>query len=490
MDGTDVIIVGAGPVGLLLSTELVLSGASVQVLERLAAPDRTIKAGSINIASAELLARRGLLPELRAADERTRERFNEFYKSVGREWLRGMPARRQRGHFAGFMFDDNLIDDNDSELVDHDAATNAIMIPQADIERILNDYAARLGIEVTRGVTVTGLDSECEGSVTVHTDAGDFSAKWVVGCDGGRSVVRRAAGFGFPGTGPEITGRQAIVTIADPEKLEPGWTWTSNGVYCHGPLPGRVLTAEFDGPPVDRELPVTALEVQESLRRVSGTDVTFEALVGDATRWTDNARQASTYRNGSVLLAGDAAHVHSPFSGQGLNLGIGDALNLGWKLGGIVTGRYPAELLDTYTTERHPIGASVLAWTRAQVALLRGDAKTADLRTVIADLLGTRDGMTYIYKRATGLQLRYDLPGEHPMIGRLAPNVTLSDGTYLHDYGRSGGFVVLDRRSGSTSTTTSVTTADNVTTIVDPCTADPRLMVIRPDGIVGWAEGD
>ena len=212
---------------------------------------------------------------------------------------------------------------------------------------------------------------------------------WLVGCDGGHSAVRRLAGIDFPGTDPELTGYQAVVDIADPEKLADGWTWSTEGAYRYGPQPGRVATVEFDDPPADRSAPITLEELQTSLRRVSGTDVTLTALRATPTRWTDNTRQAATYKSGRVLLAGDAAHVHPPFGGQGLNLGVGDAMNLGWKLGAVLAGWAPAGLLDTYDAERRPVGAWVLDWTRAQIGVLRGDAKSAALRKVVGDLLST-----------------------------------------------------------------------------------------------------
>ena len=192
-----------------------------------------------------------------------------------------------------------------------------------------------------RGVEVTALEDTGDG-VLVGTTAGTVRTGWLVGCDGGHSAVRRLAGIDFPGTDPELTGYQAVVDIADPEKLANGWTWSSEGAYRYGPQPGRVATMEFDDRPADRSAPVTLEQLQTSLRRVSGTDVTLTALRAAPTRWTDNTRQAATYRSGRVLLAGDAAHVHPPFGGQGLNLGVGDAMNLGWKLGAVVTGWAPA----------------------------------------------------------------------------------------------------------------------------------------------------
>lgn len=165
--------------------------------------------------------------------------------------------------------------------------------------------------------------------------------------------MRRLAGIDFPGTGPELTGHLAVADIADPSLLEDGWVWSTRGAYHYGPQSGRVVTVEFDGGPTARSAP-TLEEVQTSLRRASGTDVTLIAPRGAATRWTDNARQAASYRSGRVLLAGDAAHVHSPFGGQGLNLGVGDAMNPGWKLGAVVAGWAPEGLLDTYDAERRP----------------------------------------------------------------------------------------------------------------------------------------
>lgn len=175
--------------------------------------------------------------------------------------------------------------------------------------------------------------------------------------------------------------------------------------------------------------PVSLQELQTSLRRVSGTDVTLTALRATPTRWTDNTRQAAAYRSGRVLLAGDAAHVHPPFGGQGVNLGVGDAMNLGWKLGAVIAGWASEGLLDTYDAERRPLGVWVLDWTRAQIGVLRGDAKSAALREVVADLLSTRAGTTYAVKKISGVTQRVDLPGDHPLVGRFVPDLWLRDGS-------------------------------------------------------------
>ncbi len=202
-----------------------------------------------------------------------------------------------------------------------------------------------------------------------------------------------------------------------------------------------MLTVEFGGVPEDRTSEVTADEMTRSLRHVSGLDVTVTGVHGQSWRWTDNARQATSYRDGRILLADDAAHVHSPFSGQGLNLGLGDATNLGWKLAAVVKGQAPAELLDTYSAERHPVGVWVLDWTRAQVALMRPDPKVAQLRAVFAEMMGTPDGMILIVNKISGVTWRLDLPGAHPLIGKRKPTPTFRCGLELTRFAISGGEV-------------------------------------------------
>ena len=455
---TDVTVVGAGPVGLVLAAELALAGARVQVLERLAEPDTWVKAMGINVPTAEALDRRGLLPAT-------------------------SPGARFTGHFAGMVLDPDLVDESDPDIAAHTAA-GARMLPQPELERLLAEHVARLGVPVRRGVEVTTLDDTGDG-VLVGTSAGTVRTGWLVGCDGGRSTVRRLAGIDFPGTDPELVGYLGVADIADPNPLANGWVWTAEGVYRCGPQPGRVVTVEFTDVPVDRSAPVTMDEVQASLRRISGTDVKLTALRG-ATRWTDNARQAAKYRSGRVLLAGDAAHVHAPFGGQGLNLGFGDAMNLGWKLGAVVAGQAPAALLDTYDEERRPLGAWVLDWTRAQIGVLRGDAKSAALREIMAALLNTKDGTTYAVKQISGVTQRIDLPGDHPLIGRYAPDLWLTDGSRLADHGHNGGFLLLDRTTDAAFAKTAAAWTNRVTTVTDE-QPTPTGVLVRPDGVVAWA---
>ncbi|MGW1503499.1 FAD-dependent monooxygenase [Streptomyces mirabilis] len=496
----DVTVVGAGPVGLVLAAELALSGATVQVLERLAEPSEAIKAGSINVPTAEALDRRGLLPAAESVQREMLERVGSFAPMADDQRAGGgrrAHESRFTGHFAGMVLDAGLVDWSDADLAAHAAVDGARMVPQRELEELLADHVARLGVPVRRGVEVTALEDTGDG-VLVGTTAGTVRTGWLVGCDGGRSTVRRLAGIDFPGTDPELTGHLAVADIADPEKLANGWVWSTRGAYRYGPQPGRVVTVEFGGAPADLPharlrsrggtptAPVTLEELQTSLRRVSGTDVTLTALRGAATRWTDNARQAATYRSGRVLLAGDAAHVHSPFGGQGLNLGFGDAMNLGWKLGGVVAGWAPEGLLDTYDAERRPLGAWVLDWTRAQIGVMRGDAKSAALREVVADLLSTRDGTTYAVKKISGVTQRIDLPGDHPLVGRYVPDLWLTDGSRLSDHGHGGGFLLLDRTPDGTFARLAAAWAGRVNSVTDGHST-PTGVLVRPDGVVAWA---
>ncbi|MEV6773594.1 FAD-dependent monooxygenase [Nocardia sp. NPDC051030] len=488
----DVVVVGAGPVGLMLACELRLGGVDVLVVERLTEPDLTIKAGAINVPTAQAFARRGLLPDLLAEQSTALARFTQFQRAAGvpgdghRQVLTA-GKRPAVGHFAGIMLDASLIDFDDPVFADVGPAGEAFLVSQQAIEAILARRAAELGVPVRRGVDVTGLWDDGD-TVTVRCGDSLVHAGWVVGCDGGRSTIRKLAEFEFPGLDAEITGHQGMVEMTGTEGLRPGWNTTPTGIYAHGPFPGRFLTVELDGPPADRDAPLTAQELQDSLRHVSGVDVTITA-VHSATRFTDNTRQVPDYRKGRVLLAGDAAHVHSPFGGQGLNLGVGDAVNLGWKLASVVRGDAPAPLLDTYSSERHPIGAWVLEWTRAQVALMRLDPRSKALREVASQLFATRDGATTIFKKISGVLHRYDLGGNHPLTGGPTPDLELADGTHLADHCTSGTPILLDLTDSPDLRATAAPWSHRIQTLTAK-PAQPRelsALLIRPDGIVAWA---
>ncbi|WP_329128849.1 FAD-dependent monooxygenase [Streptomyces caniferus] len=485
----DVVVAGGGPVGLMLACELALAQVSVVVLERLTDVDTTIKAGAINSPTAEALYRRGMLPGLAAAQRDAYERFRSFLRqrqAAGATGVRQPP--KFAGHFAGIMLRGDLLDESDPDFDGLGPAAEAGFVPQEALERLLGARAAELGVDLRRGVTLTGFDADEDG-VHVHTSDGSLRTGWLAGCDGGRSTVRRLAGLPFPGTDPEITGHQAVVEMTGADALGAGWNFTRTGTYVHGPVPGRILTVEFDGPPADREAPLTAEELQTALRKVSGVaDVTIHT-VHSATRFTDNARQVPDYRSGRVLLAGDAAHVHSPFGGQGLNLGLGDAMNLGWKLAATVRGWAPEGLLDTYTAERHPLGAWVLDWTRAQVALMRPESHARALREVIAELTGTTTATTFFAKKISGVLQRYDLPGDHPLTGRSAPDLELSDGTRLAEHLHGGQGLLLDLAEDAGVRRRATGYGERVRVLSARCPERPGLagLLVRPDGCTAWA---
>jgi 2-polyprenyl-6-methoxyphenol hydroxylase-like FAD-dependent oxidoreductase len=391
------------------------------------------------------------------------------------------------GSIFGNMSGANGVNYRDPEFSGRGPAAAYGVITMQSLETLLGNRAADLQVEIRRGTGLTNFSADASG-VTVHTGDSTVRSGWLVGCDGGRSTVRKFAGFEFPGTDPEICGYSAMVEIADPEKLSFGWKRTANGAYVNGPMPGRILTVEFDGPPRDRDAPITLDELQTSLRKVSGTDVTLTA-VHAATRWTDNARQANTYRRGRVLLAGDAAHVFAPIGGEGLNLGIGDAVNLGWKLAATVNGWAPETLLDTYTTERHPIGAWALKWATAQVALMGPKRHRRARISVMASLIGGAGGATSLAKKVSGVWQRYELPGDHPLVGRSAPDLEFEDGTRLGQYCRDGRALLFDFADDARISTLGARWRGRLNIITTRLKENSGLtaLFVRPDGFVAWA---
>jgi 2-polyprenyl-6-methoxyphenol hydroxylase-like FAD-dependent oxidoreductase len=467
----DVIVSGAGPVGLLLAGELRRGGVSVAVIERLREPSQQIKAGSVGPQSAELFDQRGLLDAFSPPD------LSIFGKAGD-----AGPAR-PTGHFAGLWVLRGA----------PDIRTLPIFAQQAEVEAVLERYARDLGTVIAREHDVTGVNDtgdEVRVNVTSGDGTAEITGRYVVGCDGGRSLVRRAGGFAFAGTEPTITGRQALVDIAEPNPLAKGWHRTDHGMIVFGPGPSRVLTVEFDGPPADRDAPVTAAEVQASLRRVSGTEVTVTALHA-GTRWTDNTRQAEAYRQGRLLLAGDAAHVHPPFGGQGLNLGFMDAANLGWKLTATLAGTAPPGLLDTYTAERHPAAAAALANTRAQIALMRPDPQTSALRELFAELMAYDDANQHLSRLMTGVDQRYPVGGDYPEAGRMAadrlidmPSDPGGGSRRLYELLREPGGLLVDTSADRRWSAAAAGYGGRVRVV--PGTPGTESLLVRPDGIVAW----
>ena len=487
----DVVIAGGGPVGLFLACELALAGTSVLVVERMETPHSPLKEGwmgmrGLNFPSVDALYRRGMLSDVRRSSlawlDPVKPGFELQSKTNG-----SAPAPRFAGHFAGIMLDVSKIDFSSNKYLVQGPSSSGGLISLEGIEEVLAEHAQRLGVEVRRGMPVTDV-TQTEDDVTVQAGGESFQAKWLVGCDGGRSTVRKVAGFEFAGTDPKFTGYSAWVDIADPEKLPPGFNLTPTGMYINGPGPGRIGLVDFDDAGFDRSQEITLEDLQAILRRVSGTDVTLKAL-HVATSYTDRARQATTYRKDRVLLAGDAAHIHSPLGGQGLNTGLGDAMNLGWKLAATIKGWAPEDLLDTYTAERHPVGAWALNWTRAQVAIMRPEPHAQAIASVIRDLINTKDGTSYFVEKVSGILLRYDLPGDHPLIGRSAPDLEFEDGSRLGPLLNDGTGLLLDLTGNEDLNTLSQKWTGRLKYVSAQAKDSKGLAVLllRPDGFVAWA---
>jgi 2-polyprenyl-6-methoxyphenol hydroxylase-like FAD-dependent oxidoreductase len=471
----DAIVVGAGPVGLLTAIELTLGGAGVLVLERLAAPSMVTKALGIGPLGVEALQRRGMGAAIAAAEEqvlaaRARHAAQSAPMTPGRP--------RMGGHFAGLSM---IRADLQAE-----PERRPRLVGQQAIEAMLAERVQELGIEVRREVEVVGFVDDTDGiSVdwAMPSGAGQTQASYLVGCDGGRSAIRKMAGFDFPGVDPSMTMYNAVVEIDRPELLPPpGWHRTPGGVYAYGFMPNRLIMLDFSGPPADRAAPVLREEIETVLRHISGKDLRVKSI-GEASKWTDNTRLADTYRRGRVLLAGDAAHIHSPFGGQGLSLGLSDAANLGWKLAAVIRGTMPEGLLDTYTHERHPVAEAVLANTLAQAAIMRPDAQSGAIRDIFANLLQFDDVNRFIGQMTSGLNTRYDFGSGRDEVGRLIGDRTIGDETL---YGLMGdGIGVLLDAGGKASELV----APGMPIRCVKVDAGPSLL-IRPDACIAWAADD
>jgi 2-polyprenyl-6-methoxyphenol hydroxylase-like FAD-dependent oxidoreductase len=485
----DVLVAGGGPVGLFLAGELALAGCSVLVLERDQEPGSPFKELPLGLrgltaASAEAFYRRGLLDAIVAASHADAGEVGADPEAVEAPHPRGV------SHFAGMGLDAADIDTSALPFWLPSPAMEGFMTNLQAVTTVLSEWAAGLGVEIVRGASVTDVAQD-GGGVLATAGERTYRARWLVGCDGGRSDVRELSGFDFVGTEPLFTGYTARVTFADPRQLSLGFNLTKDGMYLRTPFDGHIGMMDFDDGTFDRSRPLTREHLQTVLRRVSGADVALTD-VHLASSFTDRAMQVTTYRMGRVLLAGDAAHIHSPLGGQGLNLGLRDAVNLGWKLAATVHGHAPETLLDTYTSEQHPVGAAVLDWSRAQVATMKPGPNAPALRQLLHDLMSTPAGTTYVYQRTSGLFDRYDLGGEHPLVGRSAPDFRLDDGTRLGDLMREGRGVALELGGGRSLEATAGGWAGRVRYAAGRARDDLGLgaLLVRPDGVVAWATQD
>jgi bifunctional hydroxylase/dehydrase len=465
-----VIVVGAGPTGLMLAGELRLAGADVIVLERLERPSGESRALGITVRTQEVLDQRGLLP-----------RFGEI-------------PTTPMGHFGGLLIDFGVLDS---------VHRSAHSYPQARTEAILGEWAAELGADVRRGVQVVGLDQDGYG-VDVHIDGpegrGTLRASYVVGCDGSRSTVRKLAGFDFPGTPATMEMYLADVVGCDLPENQFGKK-LAHGMVMSAPLEGgitRIIACERGRTPAQRDRTVLFTEIAEVWQRITGDDISHGAAVW-ASSFTDAARQVTECRRGRVLVAGDAAHIHLPAGGQGMNAGIQDAVNLGWKLAAVATGWAPGHLLDSYHNERHPVHKRLLMNTRAQGLLFLGGPEVDPLREVLGELLAFEDVRRVLAGMVSGLEIRYDVGGtaEHPLLGRRIPHQELvgdNGKTSTTEALHAGTGVLLDfrddarlRRVASAWTgRVAVVTATPHDLAADSPLAGVDALLVRPDGHVVW----
>lgn len=490
----DVIIAGAGPVGLFLACELGLRGTSVLVLERDPKPDSLWKVEplggrGLNTSSVESLHRRGLLDKFFEKDSRVHTYTKKSEFQFG-------------GHFAGILLDANRLELNRWKYRLPGPALLGGRTTIDQLERVFSEHATALGVEIRRGCGVTKIDTKSPDNVSVEADDQLFNCRWLVACDGGRSKVRKMAGFEFTGTEPQLTGYALSCNWDHPERLKKGFHITDQGMHIVVP-PNALYMMDFDGGAFDRKSEITQERIQEVFNRMTGNNDVNITKINIASSFTDRCKQATTYRNGRVLLAGDAAHIHSPLGAQGLNLGLGDAMNLGWKLAAIVAQELQGEtaniaLLDTYEKERHPMGEKALEWTRVQVAMLQPNPYGAALQTLIRDMIDTTDGTNLFIDRFMGLSQRYDLGGReshtHSLIGCSAPDLELEDGTRLGDKLQNGRGFLVDL---GTNALLEKLTADgrykgqlDFMRIVVKEKLDLEAMLIRPDGIVAWVAAE
>jgi len=459
-----VVIVGGGPTGMMLAAELTLAGVDVAIVERrLTSEVESSRAGGLAARTVEVLDQRGVA-----------DRFLSQGKTM------------QVAHFA-----DTLLDMSDFPT----RHNYGLALWQRRFEEILAGWIGELAVPIYRGREVTGFGQD-DGGVDIQlSDGRSLGAEYLVGCDGARSLIRKAAGIEFPGWDPSISFLLAEVEMS--EEPEVGIRRDEKGVHAMGRLEDGRVRVVVREEQVGQTGEPTLGDLSLLLIAVRGTDYGAHSPRWIA-RFTDMTRQAESYRQGRVLLAGDAAHVHSPTGGQGLNLGVQDAVNLGWKLAQVVNGSSPEDLLDTYQGERHPVAARVLRITMAQTALARSDARIDALRETISELLSMDEPRKRFAATMSGLDIHYDLGEGHPLLGRRMPDVDLvtANGplrvfTLLHharpvllNLGEPGSIEITpwtDRVQvidGQYDGTWELPALGEVTA--------PTAVLIRPDGYVAW----
>jgi 3-(3-hydroxy-phenyl)propionate hydroxylase len=465
-----VLIAGGGPTGLMLAAELALAGIDVAIVERRASQDLVgSRAGGLHSRSIEVLDQRGVV-----------DRFLSQGKTYPVVHFHLIPL----------------------SISDFPSRHNYVLgLWQNHIERILAQWVAELAVPIYRDREVTGFTQDETGVDVELSDGPALRAQYLVGCDGGRSLIRKAAGIEFPGWDPTTSWLIAEVQMSD----EPQWGFRHDAVGIHGigkledGTGARVVLTERQ---VGSASEPTLRDLSEALVAVYGTDFRVHSPTW-ISRFTDMTRQAAAYRNGRVLLAGDAAHVHPPVGGQGLNIGVQDAVNLGWKLAQVIKGISPESLLDTYHAERHPVAARVLRNTMAQVALRRTDERAKALSEIVADLLGMDEPRRRLAGMMSGLDVHYDIGNSdidkrHALLGRRMPDldVVTAEGPLrifklLHDarpvllnFGEPGSIDISPWTARVRLLDASYAGSWELPVI--GTVPAPTAVLIRPDGYVAW----
>ncbi|MCF6122471.1 hypothetical protein EN904_20700 [Mesorhizobium sp. M7A.F.Ca.CA.001.07.2.1] len=461
-----VVIAGGGPTGLMLAGELALAGVDVAIFER--RPDQKLaglRAGGLHARTLEVLDQRGIVDRFLSQ--------GQISPSVGFHMIRlGISDFPTRHNYL-------------------------LALRQNHIERILADWVGELKVPIYRGHEVAGFAQDDSG-VDVELSTGHrLRAAYLVGCDGGRSTIRKATGIEFAGWDPTMSWMIAEVEMSE----EPAWGFRSNasGIHALGKIEGgKKVGVVLTEPRLEARGEPTLRELSEALTAIYGTDFGVHSPTW-LSRFTDMTRQAAAYRDRRVLLAGDAAHIHPPMGGQGLNIGVQDAVNLGWKLAQIIKGTSPQSLLESYHAERHPVAARVLRNTMAQVALRRTDDRSKALADTVAELLGMDEPRKKIAAEVSGLGVHYDLGEGHPLLGRRMPDLDLTTAggrlrvfTLLHDarpvllnLGEPGRLDIAswaDRVRQIDAGYAGIWDLPALGTVVSP-----DAVLIRPDGYVAWA---